>query len=880
MLKVDALRALAGRDFRRYFGNPTGYVFITLFILLSAAAAFWRPRFFLDNLANLDQLNEVFPYVLIFFVAALTMGVWSEERKQGTDELILTLPARDLELVLGKYAAALGIYTVALLVSLSHVAVLVWLGSPDPGLMASNYLGYWLAGAALIAVGMLASLLTANGTVAFILAALFCAVPVLCDRVAATFSAPFGRRITPLGVFSHFGDFAGGVVSAAGVLYFVSLAALFLYVNVVVLGRRHWPERAGGLSVAAHYAVRVAALAVALVAINVVMSRVGMPRLDATAERLHSLGPETRRLISALPGDRPVLIQAFVSPDMPAAYVQQRENLINTLREIRALAGSKVDVLVQDTAPYSEEARRARERFGIVPRLVADDSSAATDRRSVFLGVAFSSGSEEQVIPFFEHGLSAEYELTRAIRVVARTTRKRLGVIDTDAKVFGGVDFETGRTRLPWAVAGELRRQYDIVSITPYEPIREKLDALLVLLPSTLLQRELDHVFDVIRGGMPSVLAVDPVPAMDMRLAPAAPMAARMNPFAAENQAFARKNTGDVLAAMRSIGVEWPATRVAWDGYRPRPEASQLPPEVVFVGRGSGNGDALNRSHRATSGLQDLMLMYPGFLAAAEVPGFTFEPLAQTGPQSGTASYFQVVQPSPGGPVLNVNLPHTPEGKPVTLAAQVRSSSVNAIVVADLDFVSDQFFAMRDNAAADAVSDNVAFLLNAIDVLTGDDTFVGLRSRRVRHRTLERVEAQTRAFVERRNRDEQQAAAEAKSALDAAQNAFTQRVKEIETRSDLDAQAKQILARNLEETENRKLAVLRTNIELAKSAKIQASRETMETSIRRIQSTIRTTAVLAPPLPMFLFGLAVFVRRQRRQRAATSVSRLADDQAA
>jgi hypothetical protein len=85
------------------------------------------------------------------------------------------------------------------------------------------------------------------------------------------------------------------------------------------------------------------------------------------------------------------------------------------------------------------------------------------------------------------------------------------------------------------------------------------------------------------------------------------------------------------------------------------------------------------------------------------------------------------------------------------------------------------------------------------------------------------------------------------------------------------------MARNLEETENRKLAVLRTNIELAKYAKIQASRETMEGSIRRIQSTIRTTAVVAPPLPMFLFGLAIFVRRQRRERAATSVQRLADE---
>ena len=869
MLNVAVVRALAKRDLRRYFGNPTGYVFITLFIFLSAAAAFWQPRFFLNNLANLDQLNEVFPYLLVFFVAALTMGVWSEERKEGTDELVLTLPATDLQIVLGKYLAVVGIYTLSLLVSVSHAAVLVWLGRPDPGLMVANYFGYWLAGAALIAVGMVASMLTANGTVAFILAVLLCAVPVLVDAVAGTFKESFGRRIAPLGMFFHFSDLASGVVSLSGVLYFVSLAALFLSIGVVVLGRRHWPQQtAGRLSMTGHYLVRVGALGLALVAGNVMLARLGM-RVDLTAERMHSLGLETRRLIRTLPPDRPVLIQAFVSADVPTEYVQERDNLLSTLREIQAIAGSKIDVLVQDTEPFSEAARIARERFGIVPRLVADPGSTRTDRQDVFLGVTFTSGSEEQVIPFFEHGLSAEYELTRGIRVVARTSRKRIGVIDTDAKVFGGADFENGRTRLPWAIVGELRKQYELVQITPNDPIQEHVDALLVVLPSTLLQREMDNVWDAIRSGVPALLIVDPVPAMDMRLAPAAPMAARMNPYAQPTQAFARKNTGDVVKAMESIDVNWPPVRIAWDSYRPRPELAQLPREIVFVAHGNGNPAPFNRTHPSTSGLQDLMLMYPGYLAPANLSGFTFESLAETGPLSGTESYFQLVQPTPAGPVLNVNLPHQPEGKPLTLAAHIRSAAVSVIVIADLDFVSDQFFEMRANTPGGATVDNIAFFLNCIDVLAKDDAFVQLRRRRVRYRTLERVEAQTRAFIERRGREEQQAAADAKAGIDNAQRAFKKKIDEIEQRSDLDAQARQIMARNVEETDNRKLEVLRSNIELAKDAKIQASRETMEASVRRIQSTIRTTAVLLPPLPMFLVGLTIFVRRRRRQREAS-----------
>lgn len=876
-MSLHVVRALAKRDLRRYFTNPTGYVFITLFIFLSAAAAFWQPRFFSNNLATLDQLNALFPYLLLFFVPALTMGVWSEERKQGTDELLLTLPATDLEVVLGKYAAVLAIYTASLLLSVSHVAVLAWLGSPDARLLAANYLGYWLAGAALATVGMLASLLTAHATVAFILAALFCSVPVTIDAVIGLFDDALGRRAAALGLAPNFAEFARGVGSAAAVGYFVCLGVLFLYLNVLLVGRRHWPATDDAVPLAIHHAVRAAALAVALTALIVLATHAGW-RIDLTAERRHSLGPDTRRLVAGLPADRTVRLEAFVTPDVPEEYVQVREDVLATLGDLQALGGSRLDVVVQPTEPYSDAARIARERFGIVPRIVSDPNSARRDTRDVFLGVAVTSGAEEQVLPFVEHGLSAEYELTRAIRVVARAARKRIGVVDTDAKVFGGADFESGRTRLAWAIVEELRKQYDVVQIAPWDPIQEAVDALLVIQPSTLLQREMDHVFDAIRRGVPAMVVVDPLPAIDMRLAPAAAMAARVNPYATPGLALVRKNTGDIQKAMASVGVTWPPARIAWDSYRPHPEMGQLPREIVFVGAGSGNRDAFSATNPATAGLQELMLMYPGWLAPADAPGLTFEPLVRTGRLAGTAGYFQLVQPAASGPVLNLNLPHEPEGRELTLAAQVRSAGgsappVRLIVVADLDFISDQFFAMRANAAPSVTIDNVTFFLNCIDVLAGDEAFIGLRKRRIKYRTLERVEAQTRTFLERRAREEQQAAADAEAALAMAKTGFDSMVAAIERRPDLDAQAKQIMVRNLEATENRKLDVLRANIAQATDAKVQASRETMEAGIRRIQSTIRTTAVLAPPLPVLALGLVVFVRRRRREREGAAAMR-------
>jgi ABC-2 type transport system permease protein len=863
------IRAIAKRDLRRHFHNPTGYVFITIFIFLSATGAFWRPRFFLNNLANLDQLNEVFPYLLLFFVPALDMGVWADERKQGTDELLLTLPATDLEIVLGKYAAVALIYSISLLLSLSHVGVLFWLGRPDTGLILANYLGYWLAGAALIAVGMLGSLVTSNVTVAFLLAALFCSVPVCIDVLAGTFSESLQRRLAPLGVVVHFTDFMRGVISITGALYFLCLGGLCLYLNVVLLSRRHWTRQSDRLPMGLHHAVRVSAIVVALVALNVLAARADI-RFDATAEKLQSLGPETKRLLASLPAGRTVTAQAFVSREVPEEYVQQRENLLSTLWEMHALAGPKLNVTVEDTEPYSPTARTARERFGIVPRLVSDPNGTRTGTEAVYLGVAFESGADEQVIPFLEHGLSAEYEMARAVRVVAQATRKRVGVVDTDARVFGGADFESGRTRLRWAIVEELRKQYDVVQITPWAPIREPVDALLVVLPATLLQLEMDNVFDAIQRGVPTLLVVDPLPAMDMRLAPAAAMAARLNPYAVPGQALVRKSTGDIQRAMTSIGVNWPPARIAWDSYRPHPGLEQLPREVVFIGPGSGNPRAFNPSDPATSGLQELLMLYPGYLMPAETPGFAFDPLISTGSLSGTASYFQLVQPSPTGPILNVNLHHEPEHRTFTLAAHVRAKSVNVIVIADLDFISDQLFEMRQNEPTGVNVDNIAFFLNSIDVLAGDDAFIALRTRRVKYRTLERVESQTRAFVERRSREERQASADAQLALDSARKRLEHMVQDIESRADLDAQARQILGRNVDETENRKLDVLRANIEQAKNAKIQASRENMEAQVRRIQATIRTTAVLAPPLPIIAMGLVIFTRRKRRERQSAA----------
>ena len=203
----------------------------------------------------------------------------------------------------------------------------------------------------------------------------------------------------------------------------------------------------------------------------------------------------------------------------------------------------------------------------------------------------------------------------------------------------------------------------------------------------------------------------------------------------------------------------------------------------------------------------------------------------------------------------------------------MEAAPTNLIVVADVDFASQQFFDIRRVSAGGFNFDNVTFFLNVMDVLVGDESFIALRSKRVRYRTLETVERQTLAYTQQRVKDEDEAEQEAQAALDQARRRLTARVDEVRQRTDLDEQTRRIMVRNLEEVENRRFETLQTNIEAEKEARIQDSKEMMESQILRIQNTIKNLAALLPPVPVFLLGVFIFVRRRRRENEAAAAAR-------
>jgi ABC-2 type transport system permease protein len=858
------IRAILARELAAYFGTPAGYVFITLFVFLSAMAAFWQERFFATNLANLDQLNRFFPYLLIFLVPAITMSLWAEEKKQGTEELLLTLPASDLQIVLGKYLAGLAIYTVALLFSLSHVLVLCWLGSPDPGLMFSTYLGYWLMGAALLTAGMLASALTDNLTVAFILGAVFCSVPVFLNYAGAIVTGGPQRLAERLSVVEQFRDLSNGVVTLGPLVYFASFALATLYLNVILLGRRRWLTGPKTPWMRGHVLARALALAVIAGSLTLLASNSRF-RVDATSEQIHSLSPETKALLRSLNPRQPVFIQAYFSPDVPRSYVEARSGLVAMLREFQAVARGGVDTRIIETVKYSPQAREAQERFGIRPHRVPATEESARVMNEIFLGLAFTCGSEEFVIPFFDRGLPVEYELMRSIRVVSRARRKKIGILNTPAKLFGGLDFQNRTQAEEWSIVSELRKQYEVAQVSPDADYPDDLDVLLATLPSTLTQPQADRLTAYVKRGKPTLLLLDPMPAFNLDLAPRE--IAQSGPFA---QAAPPAPKANLRPLLDLLGVTWQTNRIAWDDYNPHPQLKDLPKEFVFVGKG------FNQQDPVTAGLQEVVLLYPGVLQSQG--GVPFVPLLKTGSDSGTVRWEDLVQRSLFGVTINQALPHRPDGGGHVLAARIQGKGnggpVNAIVIADVDLMGEQFFELRRRGIEHLNFDNVTFLLNAVDRLAGDPAFIALRKRRPKQRTLEAVEARTRAYEAQRLKETQMAEALADQRLKEAQARLDRAVREVQQRNDLDDQAKQVMIANLQSAENRRLQVARTNIDDEKQRQIEDSRAEMENSIRGIQNTIKLMAVALPPIPAFVVFLIVSVRRLRRERIGVPVDRL------
>ncbi|MEC7802015.1 MAG: Gldg family protein [Verrucomicrobiota bacterium] len=510
-MNKNAIFAVFKRNLASYFGSPSGYVFICAFLLASGLAAFWPQEFFDSNLANLDQLNKFLPVILLGFIPAITMSIWADERRQGTDELLLTLPGSDFDVVLGKYLGAVAIFTASIVISLlSNYYVLSQLGNPDFGLLFSTYVGYWFVGLSMLAIGMVASFLTANLTVAFVLGVAFNAPIALLPE-------------SDWGIAYNFLDFSRGIISLSGTAFFVGVAFAMLYLCSILIGRRHWVGSQKGSYKIYHYSVRVVAAVLIAFGLTQFFRYNDFIRIDSTEEQLSSLSSGSISVLKNL--NSQVEIDAFVSPAdaMPEQYVQTRINLLTALKEIDRESKNVLvkvhEITPEDNASVTAEKYGVENQNGVNPPLfVQEDGRFMPWQKDLYLGLVFKGNGSQQTIPFLYKGLPVEYEVMRTLSAVGGSvSKKKLGVFATDAPLLGSggmgiMGFNMGGGSPAWQVISELRKQYDVQEVTGGEISQNDYDALLVVQPNNLDNQKMDDLIAAIKSGIPTAIFEDPLP--------------------------------------------------------------------------------------------------------------------------------------------------------------------------------------------------------------------------------------------------------------------------------------------------------------------------------------------------------------------------------
>ena len=238
MLSLPNLLAVFRRELRSSFNSPVAYVVMVVF--LAIIGWFFTSNLFVMNLSSMRIVFELVPLVYLFFVPAITMRLLAEEKKTGTLELLTTHPVRDTEIILGKFLAAWALLAITLLPTLCYLITFLMIGTIDMGPVLTGYLGLLLMGAVYIGIGLFASSLTENQIIAFIVGFLLCLVLFLLDKVLVYLPAGMTSTVEFLGIDTHFGNIARGVLDSRDLIYFLSLIGFSLTLATVSLERRKW----------------------------------------------------------------------------------------------------------------------------------------------------------------------------------------------------------------------------------------------------------------------------------------------------------------------------------------------------------------------------------------------------------------------------------------------------------------------------------------------------------------------------------------------------------------------------------------------------------------------------------------------------------------
>ena len=424
--------AVTRKELSTYFGSPMALIFIGAFLVVTLFSFFWVEGFFARNLADVRPLFRWMPVLLLFLVAALTMRQWSEEQRAGTLEVLLTLPVRRLDLVLGKFLAVMILVALALALTLFLPLTVTVLGPLDWGPVVGGYLAALLLAAAYTAMGLFVSSRTDNQIVSLILTALLGGLfyVVGTDGLTGMLGDTVGEILRAIGTGSRFESIERGVVDLRDLIYYLSLSGIFLTLNVLSLDAKRWSKGPRTAAYRRQVIVSVVLIVANLLLVNAWLLPLGGLRADLTADQEYSLSPVTKDLIRNL--QEPLLIRGYFSERTHPLLAPLVPTIRDMLREYEIASRGKVQVEIVDPRDDEELEAEANQIYGIQPSPFRVSDRYEASVINSYFDILVRYGDQHEVLGFGDlievesrpsgtpdvRLRNLEYDLTRSIKKV------------------------------------------------------------------------------------------------------------------------------------------------------------------------------------------------------------------------------------------------------------------------------------------------------------------------------------------------------------------------------------------------------------------------------------------------------------------------------
>lgn len=226
------------KEIKSYFTSPVAYIIMVVFLIITGW--FFTSSLFVSGVVTMRGVFDIVPFILLFFIPAISMRTFSEEKKSGTIELLLTKPLSDFDIVLGKFLSTLAMAAITLAPTLVYVISLKFLGPLDLGSVISAYIGLILMSGIYIGIGLLASSLTENQVVAFIISFLIIFILFMLNKILMFVPTPLVSTLEYISSDYHFGSIARGVIDTKDIIYYFSGITVLLLLTKTSLESRKW----------------------------------------------------------------------------------------------------------------------------------------------------------------------------------------------------------------------------------------------------------------------------------------------------------------------------------------------------------------------------------------------------------------------------------------------------------------------------------------------------------------------------------------------------------------------------------------------------------------------------------------------------------------